>query len=104
MNELTKQQIRKYKIDRSRLIKGSKESLSVSEVIAIPTIMQITSNPKTIKFRFDLWLNQINLILKKEQSVVLPLLKAFSVERIELQHKALENERVRADMFFLSIT
>ena len=39
MNELTKQQIRKYKINRSRLIKGSKESMYVSEVIAIPIIM-----------------------------------------------------------------
>ena len=35
MSELTKQQIRKYKIDRSRLMKGSKESLYISEVIAI---------------------------------------------------------------------
>ena len=51
MNELTKQ-ISKCKIDRSRLIKGSKESMYVSEVIAIPIIMQSTlSNPKTIKFR-----------------------------------------------------
>ena len=48
MNELTKQQIRKYKINRSRLIKGSKESMYVSEVIAIPIIMQSTlQNPKT---------------------------------------------------------
>ena len=36
------------------------------------------SNPKTIKFRSDLGFNQINLILKKEQSVVITLLKAFS--------------------------
>ena len=43
MNELTKQ-ISKCKIDRS--------SMYVSEVIAIPIIMQSTlSNPKTIKFR-----------------------------------------------------
>ena len=40
MNELTKQQIRKYKIDRARLIKGSKQSMYVSEVIAIPIILQ----------------------------------------------------------------
>ena len=36
MNELTKQQIIKYKIDRERLIKGSKQSMYVSKVIAIP--------------------------------------------------------------------
>ena len=35
MSELTKQQIRKYKIDSSRLIKGSKELPYISEVIAI---------------------------------------------------------------------
>ena len=51
----------------------------VSEVIAVPIIMQTRlSNPKTIKFRSDLGFNQINLILKKEQSVVITLLKAFS--------------------------
>ena len=40
MNELTKEQIRKYKIDKSRLIKGSEQSMYVHEVIAIPIIMQ----------------------------------------------------------------
>ena len=30
----------------------------------------------------------------------MPLLKAFSAEKIELQHKALKNERVRTDMYF----
>ena len=58
------------------------------------------SDPKTIKFRSDLGFNQINLTLKKEQSVVMPLLKAFAAEKIKLQHKALKNERLRADMYF----
>ena len=40
------------------------------------------------------------MISKKEQSVVIPLLKAFSAEKIELQHKILENERGRTDMYF----
>ena len=61
------------------------------------------SDPKTIKFRSDLGFNQINLTLKKEQSVVMPLLKAFPAEKIKLQHKALKNERLRADMYFSSI-
>ena len=101
MNDLTKQQIRKYKIDRARLIKGSKHSMYVHEDILIPIIMQSRlSDSKTIKFRSDLGFNQINLILKKEQSVVIPLLKAFSAEKIKLQHKALKNERVRTDMYF----
>ena len=101
MNDLTKQQIRKYKIDRARLIKGSKHSMYVHEDILIPIIMQSRlSDSKTIKFRSDLGFNQINLILKKEQSAVIPLLKAFSAEEIKLQHKALKNERVRTDIYF----
>ena len=41
MTELTKQQIIKHKIDRARLIKGSKQSMYVSDIIAISRIMQI---------------------------------------------------------------
>ena len=93
MNDLTKQQIRKYKIDRARLIKDSKHSMYVHEDILIPIIMQSRlSDSKTIKFRTDLGFNQINLILKKEQSVVISLLKAFSAEKIKLQHKALKTK------------
>ena len=101
MSELTKPQMRKYKIDSAKLIKSSKHSLYVHEDILIPIIIQSRlSDPKTSKFRADLGFNQINLILKKEQSVVIQLLKAFSVETIKLQHKALENERVRTDKYF----
>ena len=101
MGDLTKQQIRKYRIDRAKLIKGSKDSMYVHEDILIPVILQSRlSNSKTIKFRADLGLNQIDLILKKEQSVVIPLLKAFSAEKIKLQHKALKNKRLRTDMYF----
>ena len=101
MNELTKQQIRKYKIDKVRLIKGSKHSMYVIEDIAISIIMQSRlSNLKMIKCRSDLGFNQINLILKTEQSVIIPLVKAFSAEKIKLQHKALKNERVRTEMYF----
>ena len=102
MRDLTKQQIRKYKLDRARLIKGSsmyvsstfyQHSMYVSKDILIPIIMQSRlSDLKTIKFRADLGFNQINLILRKEQSVVIPLLKASSAEKIKLQHKALKNE------------
>ena len=55
------------------------------DVIAIPIIMQTRlSKPETVKFRSDLGFNQIILILKKEQSVVITLLKAFSTEKIKL--------------------
>ena len=68
---------------------------------AIPIIMQSRlSNPEIIKLRSDLGFNQINLILKKEKSVVILLFKAFSAKKIKLQHKALENERVRTDTYF----
>ena len=91
MSDLTKQQIRKYKIDRAKLIKGSKHSMYIHEDILITIIMQSRlSDPKTFKFRADLGFNQINLILKKEQSVVIPLLKAFSAQKTKLQHRALK--------------
>ena len=67
------------------MIRGSKQSMYVSEVIEILIIMQTRlSKPKTIKFRFDLGFNQINLILKKEQLLVIPQLKTFSAEKIKL--------------------
>ena len=101
INCLTKPQMRKYKIRRARLIKGSKHSMYVHEDIAITIIMQTRlSDPRTIKFRANLGFNDINLILRKEQLAVIPLLKAFSGVKIKLQHKALENERVRTDMYF----
>ena len=71
MNDLTKQQIRRYIIDRARLIKGSEHSMYVYGDILIAIIMQSRlSDLKTIKFWSDLEFKQINLILKKEQSVI----------------------------------
>ena len=96
-------QIRRYKIDKAKLIKGSKLSMYVHKDNLISIIMQSRlSDQKTIKFRADLEFNQVNLILKKEQSLVILLLKAFSAKKkeIKLQHKALKNERVRTDMYF----
>ena len=73
----------------------------VHEVIVIPVTMQTRlSKPKTIKFRSELGFNQINFVLKKELSVVISSLKAFSAEKIKLQEKASENERVNTDMYF----
>ena len=73
----------------------------VKYVSDVPIIMQTRlSKPGAIKFRSDLGVNQINLILKQEQSIVIPLLKTFSAEKIKLQHKILKNERIRSDMYF----
>ena len=53
MSDLTKPQIRKYKIGRAKLILKSKYSMYVHEDIAITIIMQSRlSDPKTIKFNF----------------------------------------------------
>ena len=98
MNDLTKQQIRKYKIDRARLIKGSKHSMYVHEDILIPIIMQSRlSDSKTIKFRSDLGFNQINLILKKEQSVIESIRDTFKGEDIRIQYTVLG---YRIDLYF----
>ena len=73
----------------------------VHEDIGITIIMQSRlSDPKTIKFRSDLGLNQINLILKKDWSVVIPLLNAFSAEEIKLQYKALKWKSKNWHVFF----
>ena len=66
MSDLTRPQIRKYKIDRTRLFKGNKHSMYVHEDIEITIIMQSRlSDLKTIKFKADVGFNQSNLILKK---------------------------------------
>ena len=81
MSQFTKQQIRKYKINQARLFKGSKNSMYVHEEILIPIMQSRLSDPETIKFWSDLGFNQINLTLRKEQSIVIPLLKAFSAKK-----------------------
>ena len=84
-----------------KLLKGSKHFMYAHEDILIPIIMQSRlSDPKTIRFRASLGFNQINFKLKKEQSVVIPLLKAFSADKIKLLHKILEDERARTDIYF----
>ena len=98
MNDLTKQQIRKYKIDRARLIKSSEYSMYVHKDILIPIIMQSRlSDSKTIKCRTDLGFNQINLILKKEQSVIESIKDAFKGEDIRIQYTVLG---YRIDLYF----
>ena len=98
MNHLTKQQIRKYKIDRARLFKGNKHSMHVHEDILIPITMQSRlSDSKTMKFRTDLGFNQINLILKKEQSVIESIRDTFKGEDIRIQYTVLG---YRIDLYF----
>ena len=90
MSDLTKQQIKKYKTDKPRLIKGSKHSMYVHEDIAITIIMQSRLlDLETIKFRSDLGFNQINLILKKEQTVLKSIKDAFEGEDMQTQYIAI---------------
>ena len=65
----------------------------VHEDIAITIMQSRLSDPKTIKLRADLGFNQINLILKKEQSVVIPLLKAFSAEKTKAATQSLRKRK-----------
>ena len=79
------------------MVRSSEQSTIVSEVIVIPKIMQTRLSNS---FRSDLGFNQITFIQKKKQSVVIPQLKTSSAEKIKLQHKFLENEGIRTDMYF----
>ena len=65
----------------------------VHEDIAITIMQSRLSDSKTIKLRADLGSNQINLILKKEQSVVILLLKAFSAEKKKAAAQSLRKRK-----------
>ena len=98
MDELTKQQIRKHKIDRARFFKDSKHSMYVHKDIAIGIRMQNRlSDLKTIKFRADLGFNQINLILRKEQLVLESIKTANEREDMQTQYSVLG---YRIDLYF----
>ena len=98
MGDFAKQQIRKNKKDRAKLIKDSKHSMYVHKDILILIIIQSRlSDPKTINFRSDLGFNQINLILKKEQSVIESIRGTFKGEDIRIQYTVLG---YRIDLYF----
>ena len=98
MGDFAKQQIRKNKKDRAKLIKDSKHSMYVHKDILILIIIQSRlSDPKTINFRSDLGFNQINLILKKEQSVIESIRDTFKGEDIRIQYTVLG---YRIDLYF----
>ena len=72
--------------------------MHVHEDIAITIIMQSRlSDPETIKFRSDLEFNQINLILKKEQTVLKSTKDAFEGEDMETQYTTIG---YRIDLYF----
>ena len=68
---LQNSKFKRSKKGRAKLFKNSKHSMYVHEDIAISIIIQSRlSDPETIKFGSDLGINQINLILRKEQTVL----------------------------------
>ena len=70
----------------------------VHEDILVPIIMQSRlSDPKTINFRSDLGFNQINLILKKEQSVIESIRDTFKWEDLQIQYTVLS---YKIDLYF----
>ena len=70
----------------------------VHEDIAITIIMQSRlSDPETIKFRSDLGFNQINLILKKEQTILKPIKDAFKGEDMQTLYTVIG---YRIDFYF----
>ena len=72
--------------------------MNVHEDILIPIIMQSRlSDPKTINYRSDLGFNQINLILKKEQSVIESIRDTFKGEDVRIQYTVLG---YRIDLYF----
>ena len=80
----TEQQIRKYKRHGSEFIEYEKFMCS-HECIIIPIIRYCrVSTPKSIVFRSKLGLNQYNITLTKEQSVLKSVMDAFEGENIKL--------------------
>ena len=72
--------------------------MNVHEDILIPIIMQSRlSDPKTINYRSDLGFNQINLILKKEQSAIKSIRHTFEGEDIRIQYTVLGHS---IDLYF----
>ena len=70
----------------------------VHEDILIPILMQSRlSGSKTIKCRFDVGFSQINLILKKEQSVRESIRDTVKWEDIKIQYSVLSYE---IDLYF----
>ena len=73
----------------------------VSEDIVIPIIMQTRLSKLETIFRSDLGFNQINLILKQEQSVSInTAIKSIFCGKNRASAQRLKNKRVRTDMYF----
>ena len=95
-NNPSKQQIKKYKKHGSELIKD-KKVMYFHEDIIMPVIMHSRIPTKSINLRSKLGLNQYDIILTKEQSVLKSVMDASEVENMKTQYRALE---CRIDLYF----
>ena len=96
-NNPSKQQIKQHEKHGSELIKD-KKFMYFHEDIIMPVIMHSRiPTPKSIKFRSKLGLNQYDIILTKEQSILKSVMDAFEVENIQTRYSALG---YRIDLYF----
>ena len=90
----TKQQIRKYKRHRSKLIDGKKFVYTHDDIMIMSCRV---STPEAIECRSKLGFKRNEVMLSIEQSVISKTTKLFSNEKILLQHSALG---YRIDLYF----
>ena len=93
----TKQQIREYKRHGSELF-DDENFMYTHEGIIMSIIMNCSvSTPKATEFRAELGLKQHDMVLTKEQSMVLKITKLFSNEKVLLQYRVLG---YKIDLYF----
>ena len=92
---LTIEQVRKYKGYGKELIKNL-AGINIREDLTLAKIMDCRS-PTAIGFRSKLGFNQTDLIMTKEQSVLIKVMKVFCSEEILLQHFVLNR---KIDLYF----
>ena len=94
-NNLTAEQIKKYKIHGSELIDG-KKFMYAHEGVIIPVIMHCRT-PEPCKFKRDLGFKLYNVINCKEQTVLELIKEAFEGEDMKTQYIVIG---YRIDLYF----
>ena len=94
-NNLTAEQIKKYKIHGSELIDG-KKFMYAHEGVIIPVIMHCRT-PESCKFKRNLGFKLRNLINCKEQTVLESIKDAFEGEDMQTQYTVIG---YRIDLYF----
>ena len=96
-NNLTDEQIKKYKRHESEFIEDNK-FMYAHECIIIPIIMHCkVSTPKSTELRSRLGFNQYDITLTKKQLVLKSVMDAFEGENMRMQYSVLG---YRIDLYF----